>query len=126
MPNDLAKALPAAMKKTRTSVIVPSAKNVMTMKATVALTGTETVVATETNRVTRIANGTVRRTANAPVATVLCRAMKAILHVVIRVVPNGAIAMGTTLLKRKDLRKEQQPQVKIHIHWSAKLVIVSG
>ncbi len=115
MPSALVKALQSTMKKTRASVIVPSAKNVMTMKATVALTAIETAVANETSRATGIANETVRKIANAPVATVLCREMKATLHVVIPVVPNGAIAMGTTLPKKKDLRREEQHRVKIHI-----------
>lgn len=116
MPSDLVKGLQVTMKKTRENVIVPSAKNVMTMKATAALTVIETAVATEISRVTGIVNETVKKIANALVATVLCRETKATLRVVTRAVPNGVIAMGTTPLKKKDLPKEAQLRPKIHIH----------
>jgi hypothetical protein len=106
MPSDWVKGLQAAMKKTRANVIGPSAKNVMTMKATAVLTGIETVVANET----------VKKIANALVAIVLSRETKVTLPDDICDVPNVAIAMGTTPLKKTGLPKEAQLRLKIHIH----------
>lgn len=115
MPSALVKGLQAVMTKTRASMIVPSAKSVMKMRATAALIGIETAVTNETNRVIGTVNETAKRIANALVATVLCRETKATLPDDIRAVPNVAIAKGTTSVKEKDLQKEARPRLKTHI-----------